>query len=293
VAVTIGLAGSGRRATEVHAPTIASRPGIRFAGVWGRTRERAQAIADQHGVPAFGHFDELLEHCDAVAFSVPPAVQAELAADAARHGKAILVERPIAGDVAGAEQLVLAVERANVISQVALMWRYAAAVRLFLKTSAPATQPVGGAGRVVSGVLAPSSGVSTWRAEIGVLRDQGADLLDLLDAALGPIAGVRGHGDPQGWVGLLLEHQVGRVSEASLYALAPPGTRQARVEVYGPEGHADIDCADVVGPLTYQRMYDEFAEAVRTRAPHELDIHRGMHVHQVLEAAETDVTVGV
>jgi predicted dehydrogenase len=293
VAVTIGLVGTGRRATEVHAPTIASRPELRFAGVWGRTRERARALADQHGVTAFEHFDDLVRQCDAIAFAVPPAVQAELAADAIRHGKAVLLERPVAADLAGAEQLVLAAERANVVTQVALMWRYAPQVRHFLRSTAPAVHPVGGAGRLISGVLAPGSGIPAWRAERGVLRDQGADLLDLLDAALGPIVGVRGHGDSQGWVGLLLEHHVGRASEASLYALGPPGTREARVEVYGPEGHADIDCADVVGPLTYERMYDEFAGSAAAGAPHELDIHRGMHLQQVLEAADTDVTVGV
>jgi predicted dehydrogenase len=293
MAVTVGLVGTGRRAAEVHAPVIEQSPDVAFAGVWGRTGAAARALAERHGVPAYGRFDELLEHCDAVVFAVPPAVQAELAADAARHGKALLLERPVAGDVAGAEQLQLAVERAKVVSQVALMWRYAAGVRHFLKSEIPNTDPVGGAGRVISGVLAPGSGVSTWRAERGVLRDEGTDLIDLLDAALGPVAGVRGHGDPQGWVGLLLEQLVGHVSEASMYALAPPETHHAEVEVYGREGFAQIDCSDVVGPLTYERMYAEFAEAVHNGTPHELDVRRGLHIQQVVEAAETDLTVGV
>jgi predicted dehydrogenase len=153
--------------------------------------------------------------------------------------------------------------------------------------------PVGGAGRLMSGVFAPGSGVSAWRAERGVLRDEGTDLLDLLDAALGTVAGVRGHGDRQGWVGLLLEQLTGHSSEASMYALAPPGTHRAEVEVFGPEGFAQIDCSDVVGPLTYERMYTEFAEAVHNGTPHQIDVRRGLHIQQVIEAAETDLTVGV
>jgi predicted dehydrogenase len=293
MATTVGLVGTGRRAAEIHAPALEQSGDLSFAGVWGRSDAAAQALAERHGVPAYARFDELLDHCDAVVFAVPPPVQAELAADAARHGKALLLERPVAGDVAGAEELQLAVERARVVSQVALMWRYAAAVRHFLKSEVPHVRPAGGAGRLISGVFAPGSGVSTWRAERGVLRDGGTDLLDLLDAALGPVAGVRGHGDPQGWVGLLLEQQVGHVSEASMYALAPPGTHRAEVEVYGPEGFAQLDCSEVVGPLTYERMYAEFAEAVHNGTPHEIDVRRGLHIQQVVEAAETDLTVGV
>jgi predicted dehydrogenase len=289
VALTVGLVGTGRRASQVHAPTLAGSADVEFGGIWGRTAAAARALAERYDVPVYDRFDALLERCDAVAFAVPPAVQAELAADAARHGKAILVERPIAGDLAGADELALAVERAGVVSQVALMWRYSPAVRTFLRTAVPKTAPVGGAGRLVSGVLAPGSGVSAWRTERGVLRDQAPDLLDLLDAALGPIAGVRAHGDPQGWVGLLLEQPIGHWSEVSLYALAPPGTRRAQVEVFGPEGHADLDCSDIVGPLTYERMYQEFAAAARDGTGHELDVRRGRHIQQVVEAAETDL----
>jgi predicted dehydrogenase len=290
VAVRVGLVGTGRRATEVHAPTLTSSPGIEFAGVWGRTRLAAEALAQRYGVPAYGSFDELVQHCDAVAFAVPPPVQAELAADAARHGRALLLERPIAGDVAGAEELSRAVERAKVVTQVALMWRYAETVRHFLTAEVPKAQPVGGVGRLIS---AAPPGLPSWRLERGVLRDQGVDLIDLLDAALGPVAGVRGHGDPRGWVGLLLEQPIGHVSEASLYALAPPGTVQAQVEVYGPAGFARVDCGYVVGPPVYERMYAEFAAAVQHGTPHELDVRRGSHLQQVIEAAETDVRVGV
>jgi predicted dehydrogenase len=293
MAVTVGLVGTGRRAVESHAPALASCPDLTFAGVWSRSPEGVGELASSYGVTPYARFDDLVQNVDAVAFVIPPAAQAEYAADAARHGKAVLLQRPVAGDVAGAEELRLAVERADVVSQLALMWRYAAAVRAFIRSEAPATEPVGGAGRLVSAALAPGPGVSTWRAERGVLHDEGADLLDLLDAVLGPIAGVRAHGDPHGWVGLLLEQQIGHVSEASMYALGPPGTHRAEVEVHGSGGSARVDCADVVGTLTYERMYGEFAASVSTATPHELDVRRGWHLQQVIEAAETDLTVGV
>ncbi|MEV5754981.1 hypothetical protein AB0L00_44915 [Actinoallomurus sp. NPDC052308] len=70
------------------------------------TARPAQGLAARCSVPAFGSFAEMLDHCDAVAFAVPPAAQPSLAAGAGegRH-VALLLSRPIAGDLAGAEEL--------------------------------------------------------------------------------------------------------------------------------------------------------------------------------------------
>ncbi|MGW3361550.1 Gfo/Idh/MocA family protein [Streptosporangium canum] len=285
--VTIGLAGAGRRAVEVHAPAIASCPGARFGGVWARSPMTARALADKYGVPVFEHFDEMLGHCDAVAFAVPPAVQEDIAAVAARRGRAVLLERPIASDLAGAEDL--AVAAACTISQVALTWRYAPAIRDFLTTEVPRTFPKGGGGRVIS--PAPA-GASPGVRELSVLRSLGSDLVDLLDAALGKVAGVRAHGEPDGWFGLMLEHQIGRYSEASMYALPEGATRRAEVEIFGPGGAAAIDCVAAVGPDAIDTMYREFAAAVEQGAPPELDVRHGLRLQQVIEAAETDLIVG-
>jgi hypothetical protein len=36
-------------------------------------------------------------------------------------------------------------------------------------------------------------------------------------------------------------------------------------------------------------MYREFAAAVTSGTPHELDIERGLHLHRVVEEADTDL----
>lgn len=292
MAVTVGLAGAGHRATEVHGPAIAACAGAEFRGVWARTPEPARRLADAHDVPTFATFADLLDECDAVVFAVPPAAQAELAAVAAHRHRAILLERPIAADIAGAEELARAVLTAAAVSQLALAWRYSAAVRRFLSQDVPATAAVGGRGRLVSGALASDGPASPWRIERGVLLDQGPDLLDLLDAALGPIVGVRAHGDPDGWLGIMLEHQVGRASEASLYATSEAGAGHADVEVFGPGGEATLDCGDVIDADTLGTLYDEFVEAVSSGKSGPLDVDHGLHLQRVLEAAETDLIVG-
>jgi predicted dehydrogenase len=292
VAVTIGLVGAGRRAIEVHAPALAATDAVQFAGVWARSPEAPRTLAQRYGVQAFARYDDLLESCEAVVFAVPPAVQAELADIAAYRGRAILVERPIAGDVAGAEELAATVAARHVVSQVALAWRYSAEVRRFLTIDVPATSPAGGSGRLVSAALASGGPASQWRVERGVLRDQALDLVDLLDAALGPVVAVRAHGDPHGWLGLMLDHQVGRFSDVSLYATADVKRAHADVEIFGPGGFAAIDCAGV-GPDAIETMYREFAENAERGTPHEIDVHRGLRLQRVIEAAETDLIVGI
>ncbi|MGI5228018.1 Gfo/Idh/MocA family protein [Actinoallomurus sp. CA-142502] len=288
--VSVGLAGAGRSAAELYAPSLTSAPASRFAGVWSRSPETARSLAARYSVPSFGGFAEMLDHCDAVAFAVPPAAQPSLAATAAGRHVALLLSRPIAGDLAGAEELAEAVAD-DVVSQVALTWRYAPAVRTYLGTQVKRARPIGGTARLISATLA--SDAPAWRAERGVLMDVGVDVVDLLDAALGHTALVRAHGDPRGWVGLLLEHEGGRYSEASLLATAPADQpARAEIEIFGPGGSAVIDCGDVTEREAVGTMVEEFADAVGHRRPHPLDVRHGLHLQRLLDAAETDLLAG-
>src|ERR1700740_432029 len=79
MAITVGLAGAGNRATDVYAPALASCPGARCAAIWAPRAQAAGPLAGKYGVIAYERFEQLLEQCDAVAFAVPPAAQPELA----------------------------------------------------------------------------------------------------------------------------------------------------------------------------------------------------------------------
>ncbi len=99
----------------------------------------------------------------------------EYASRAIRQGCAVLLEKPIGGDVAGAEQLTSVALRHDVPT-IALAWRYTEDVRRFLATDVPDVDPVGSMGRVLScaadgGVPAPP-----WRRALGVLHTYAADL---------------------------------------------------------------------------------------------------------------------
>ena len=288
--VTIGLVGAGTRAGQVHAPTLATTPNVRFAGVWSRSPHSVRRLAATHDVRPYERFLDLVDDCDAVVFAVPPPAQAELAPDAARRGRAVFLERPLAGDIAGAEEVVAAVQRSRVVSQIGLAWRYDPRVLGFLSVVAKRIEPGSGSGRLICGHHRVGT-APAWRIERGVLRDEGADLLDLQEAALGPIVGVEAYGDPHGWIGIRLEHLVGRGSAATLSAVTEDVFR-AEVEVFGPGGEAVLDCSHASGPESYRAMYDEFVAAVHEDVAPALDANHGLHLQRVIESAETDILRG-
>jgi predicted dehydrogenase len=286
--VAVGLVGAGPWARLVHGPVLAAGPETALVGVWARRAEASAELAERLGARSFDRYDDLLDACEVVAFAVPPAVQAELAAVAAKRGKALLLEKPIADDLAGAERLADAVAEAGVVSQVVLSWRYASVVRAFLD-DARSFGAFGGRGVFVSGALLGGPFATPWRLERGALLDLGPHVIDLLDAALGPVVGVRAHGDSLGWTGLLLEHEDGRVSEASLCATAAIDPHIAGVTLYGRDGALEIDCASAVGVEAFAVLRSELAEAVTSGRSHPLDVRRGLHLQRVIAQAEADL----
>ncbi|SEL15569.1 Predicted dehydrogenase [Nonomuraea pusilla] len=280
--VAVGLVGAGPWAEMAHAPMLAKGPHTRLAGVWARRPEAAARL----GAPVFERLEELFDACEAVAFSVPPAVQAELAVRAARAGKALLLEKPLAGSLEAARRLAGVVAETGVATQMMLTLRYTAATRAFLDRCAE-IEPFGGHAATVSGVLLGDHPFATpWRLERGALLDVGPHVIDLLDAALGPVTGVRAHGDPLRWTGLLLEHEGGAVSEASLCLAAAGDTPPSSFAVYGRTGSAVLRPAD---DDPFEAVAAEFAETVRRGGGHPLDAARGLRLQEIIAEAESQL----
>jgi predicted dehydrogenase len=282
--VRVGLVGAGPWASMVHGPVFAAGPETTLSGIWARRPEAARKLADRHGGAVFDDLDALLEASDAVAFAVPPDVQVPLAVRAAEAGKALVLEKPIALSVADAERLAAAA--AGVPSLVVLSWRYSAAVRGFLDSLA-GTVPLGGRGVFASGALLGGPFATPWRLARGPLLDLGPHVLDLLDAAMGPVVEVRAAGDLLGWVTVLCVHESGATSSAGLCASIAVQPHRASVEVYTADRLAEIDCATAVGVEAFATLRAELAGLVRSGTRHPaLGVERGLHLQRLLDAAE-------
>jgi predicted dehydrogenase len=289
--VRVGLVGAGPWASIMHGPMLAAGPETRLSGVWARRPEAAAALAAGLGTVTAGSFDELLDGCDAVAFAVPPQVQAELGVRAAEAGKAVLLEKPIALDLAGAQRLADAVEEAGVVSQVVLTKRYHPRVREFL--AAAADFPAFGARcAYVTGGFRGGVFATPWRLEHGALLDLGPHALDLLEAALGPIEDIRATGDSNRWLELTSVHRGGAVSQLSMSGHVGVPEPVSGVELYGPEGVLALDFATVDHDDCWPVIRAEFAVAVRTGVPHALDVRRGLELQRLLDRVLSGVAAG-
>ena len=130
----MGLVGAGPWAKVFHAPMLAAGPATTLAAVWARRAEAARAFVAGHGGVVAASFNELIDAYDAVAFAVPPDVQAELAPHAATSGKHLLLETPLAFSLPDAERIVEAVDNAGVQSVLMLRNRFTEAGRTFVDT---------------------------------------------------------------------------------------------------------------------------------------------------------------
>src|SRR5271170_1556177 len=124
-----GLAGTGYWARTTHAPALAAADDVEFTAVWGRNPRAAADLAASYQAAAYDDIGEFLAAVDAVSFAIPPDVQAPMATRAARAGKHLLLEKPIALSEDAADALVDAVEQAAVASVVFFTQRFQPDVR--------------------------------------------------------------------------------------------------------------------------------------------------------------------
>lgn len=120
-----GLLGAGGIA-HVFANAIRSSHTGEIMAIASRSIEKAEALAKKFNIKiAYGSYDNLLadESVDAVYISVINPMHAELAIKAARAGKHILVEKPIAMNLPEATSMIAAAKENDVFLMEAFMYR--------------------------------------------------------------------------------------------------------------------------------------------------------------------------
>ena len=281
----VGLAGAGPWARLVHAPMLAAGPETALAGVWSRTPEHAAELAAAHGVRTFASYGAMVDAVDAVALAVAPVAQPELAVHAANAGKALLLEKPLALDVAGAQRIADAIATNRVGSIVVLTYRFAQPVRDFL-AEACTFDAHGGRACFISGAFLSGAFAGGWRLERGALLDVGPHILDLVEAALGPVTDIQGAGDPRHWISLVLTHEGGAISDVTLSCASAIEPSRTEVEIYGRTRSLSVDGRAGARAESFARLRAEFARVARTGEPHECDARRGLELQQLVARCE-------
>jgi len=128
--IRIGMVGTGSISRDALTPAIESVPDAQLWSVMSRDEARAAEFAAANGAAApkagYGDLDAFLADpkLDAVVIATPDGVHAEQTIAAAKAGKHVLVEKPMATSVADADAMVAACKTAGVKLAVAYHMRW-------------------------------------------------------------------------------------------------------------------------------------------------------------------------
>ena len=129
--VRVGLVGAGFMG-EAHATCFRQDPRVSLGRVAAGRAESAARFAARFGIPHHsGRWQDVIEDpaIDAVDIVAPNDVHAEVAIAAAKSGKAILIEKPLARSVGEADRVVEAVRQRGVIAVYAENRRFSPALQ--------------------------------------------------------------------------------------------------------------------------------------------------------------------
>jgi predicted dehydrogenase len=286
-----GLAGTGYWARVTHAPALASTAGVELTAVWGRNLKAAAEIAAPYHAAAHDDISAFLAEVDAVAFAVPPDVQARLAVRAARSGKHLLLEKPIALSETDADALVGAVEQNRVASVVFFTHRFQPDVRAWLDDVAARGGWAGGVAVWLGSALRRSSPFNApWRQDKGALWDVSPHVISLLWASLGPVTSVTADAGLADVTHLVLHHQGGTTSTTTITLSAAEAAAGFEAYLWGDSGRsaAPTEVTDRVAAL--RTALTELAENARSgRTGHPCDVRFGRDVGRVLAEAQRQI----
>jgi predicted dehydrogenase len=296
MALRFGVLGTGYWALETHASVLVASDDAELVAIWGRDPAKTEAAAGRFGIAGFTDLDRLLAEVDAVAVAVPPDVQAELAARAAAAGRHLLLDKPLALSLDGADRVAEAVAAGGVASLIFFTLRFLPELAAWVEAAGAAGDWQGGDGAWLGSVFtepdSPFAG-SPWRRAKGALWDLGPHVLSLALPVLGPVERVTagtGHGDT---VHLVLGHAGGASSTLTMSQTVPVPAAHIGLQVWGPEGRSatppfELAHLDAMGEAVRQLTATVAAGATT----HPCDVRLGRDIVAVLEAAERFLSEG-
>lgn len=187
----VGIIGAGAAAERIHLPGILAA-GATFVGAASRSPRSAAHLCDVAGMGSVMTPEALFASADAIIVASPHPFHATHAIAAMRAGAHVLVEKPIATDLADVDEMLRVAAETDRVIGVAHAARFdprVAALRRAIRTGGP-----------VDGfqVVLANRGPRAWSASAawqettpgGVLLDLGVHCADLVGHLVGPVDAV-------------------------------------------------------------------------------------------------------
>ena len=277
--VRIALVGCGRISGN-HFDAFRKIDGLQLVGVCDSVAERARAAAEANGVPAFTSYEEMLHAvaCDAVAICTPSGLHPQHGVMAAKLGKHVITEKPMAISLAAADELVQACDAAGVHLFVVKQNRLNAPIQLLKRAI-----DKGRFGRIYLANTtvrwtrpqeyydqAPWRG--TWEFDGGAFMNQASHYVDLIQWLVGPVESVmaktatlarRIEAEDTGIA--VLKFRNGALGTIEVTMLTYPRNLEGSITILGEKGSAKISGTAVNRVETWQFAdYDDDDKLIET-----------------------------
>ena len=306
--VRIALVGCGRISGN-HFDAYRKIDGLQLVGVCDVVSERARAAADANGVPAFTSYEEMLHSvaCDAVAICTPSGLHPQHGVMAAKLGKHVITEKPMAISLAAADELVQACDAAGVNLFVVKQNRLNPPIQLLKRAI-----DKGRFGRIYLANTtvrwtrpqeyydqAPWRG--TWEFDGGAFMNQASHYVDLIQWLVGPVESVmaktatlarRIEAEDTGIA--VLKFRNGALGTIEVTMLTYPKNLEGSITILGEKGSAKISGTAVNRVETWQFSdYDDddkLIEAATTNPPNVYGFGHEAYYRNVLRVLRGEAT---
>jgi len=285
--------------SDVLADAITRSSKLKIVACFSRSEEKRQAFAKKYGCRTASSYTAILEdtEVEAIVNTTPNDAHLETTRQAARAGKHVFLDKPIANSVSDGRAITEVCRRAGVVLALGYQRRRESHFRWIKK------QIDGGAfGRLVNAEANISRDrlgqvdLSSWRYTAagmpgGVMLQIGVHYADVLDYLIGPIKAVSGRfaqlvlpGDNPDVASLVFEHENGALS--TLNASYASASEYYLMNIYGKEATAYYDLHRGLSLLkrgekkpvavacekndTFVEEFEEFAAAARGGPPPEV-----------------------
>jgi predicted dehydrogenase len=299
--------------SDVLADAVKRSGKLEIVSCYSRSAEKRDAFAKKYGCLAASSFDSILKDksVQGIINTTPNNAHRETTVAAARAGKHVFLDKPIANTIADARALTQACRDAGVVLSVGYQRRRESQFRwVRAKIEAGEFGKLVNAEANISRDRAGKIDLSSWRyqaAEMpgGVLLQIGIHYTDVLEYLIGPITAVNARlaqlvlpGDNPDVASLALEHENGALS--TLNASYASASEHYVMNVYGKEATAYYDFQQGLRflkrdsqksePITFEKNdaiveeLEEFAAAARGEAQPEMTGERATASLAVIRA---------
>ncbi len=126
----VGVVSSGKMG-RVYLHWFSQNPNCELTALYNRTYEKARDCVERYGVEFYAHWEELVTspEVDIVGLCGPPSLHAAQAVTAARAGKSVLCEKPMASSLQECQEMIAAAKQTEVTLMLGFQMRFHTVVR--------------------------------------------------------------------------------------------------------------------------------------------------------------------